>query len=148
MITATFSLTQQLINTNCFPPIRMLYTSEKLQGQIYIPVVNFWLMVGTIIIVGAFKDLSKLTNAYGFCVATVMFSTSVLIAIQIYYVKHLPVVLAVGYLLVFGFFDGLVLLSKPIFFHSFFLASALFWGASFNKVPLGAWVPLMIGCIM
>jgi len=130
MITATFSLCQQLINTNCFPPIKMLYTSEKLQGQIYIPAANFFLMIGTIIIVGAFKNLTNLTNAYGFCVATVMFSTSILIAVQIYYVKHLPAVLALAYLLIFGFFD------------------ALFWGASFKKVPLGAWVPLMIGCIL
>jgi len=115
MITGTFSLCQQLINTNCFPPIKMVYTSEKLQGQIYIPAANFWLMVGTIAIVGAFKNLTNLTDAYGFCVATVMFSTTILIAIQIFYVKHLPAVLALAFLIFFGFFDGLVLLSKPIF---------------------------------
>ena len=115
MITGTFSLCQQLINTNCFPPLKMIYTSEKLQGQIYIPAVNFFLMVGTIIIVGAFRNLTNLTDAYGFCVATVMFSTSILIAIQMYYVKHLPIALALAYLTAFGFFDGLVLLSKPNF---------------------------------
>ncbi|KAG6853925.1 hypothetical protein C0991_012415 [Blastosporella zonata] len=130
MITATFSLTQQLINTKCFPPIRMIYTSETIQGQIYIPAVNWLLMIACIIFVGAFANLANLTNAYGFAVATVMFSTSVLIATQIYYVKGLPLILGLGYFLVFGFFDG------------------LFWGAALKKVPKGAWVPLMIGLLL
>ncbi|KAF8964236.1 potassium transporter [Flammula alnicola] len=130
MITATFSLLQQVINTKAFPPLRMRYTSETIQGQVYIPAANWLLMIGTIILVAAFKNLVNLTNAYGFAVATVMFSTSVLLAIQMRYVKHLPVVVGVCYFLVFGFFD------------------ALFWGAALEKVPRGAWVPLMIGCIL
>lgn len=87
-------------------------------------------MIGTIVIVAAFSDLSKLTNAYGFAVATVMFSTTILIGVHIRYVKMLPGVVALAYLLVFGFFDG------------------LFWGASLRKIPHGAWVPLMIGSCM
>ncbi|KAG6860099.1 hypothetical protein C0995_015732 [Termitomyces sp. Mi166 len=130
MITATFSLVQQLINSKSFPPIRMVYTSDVFQGQIYIPAVNWILMIATIIIVGAFSNLSNLTNAYGFAVATVMISTTVLIAVQIYYVKHRSPLLALCYFLVFGFFD------------------ALFWGASYKKVPHGAWVPLMMGLIL
>ena len=60
----------------------------------------------TIIIVAAFQDLANMSNAYGFAVATVMFSTSVLIAIQIPAIKHLPVVVGIAYFLTFGFFDG------------------------------------------
>jgi len=130
MITATFSLIQQVINTKAFPPLRMRYTSDTIQGQVYIPAANWALMIITIIIVGVFKNLTNLTNAYGFAVATVMFSTSWLISVQIYYVKHLPVVVALAYFIPFGFFDG------------------LYWGAAFKKVPEGAWVPLMIGCIL
>ncbi|KAF9052418.1 potassium transporter [Hymenopellis radicata] len=127
MITATFSLLQQLIAMKSFPPLRMLYTSDTIQGQIYIPAANWLLMIGTIIIVAAFQDLAAMTNAYGFAVATVMFSTSVLIAVHIRYVKKRSVALALAYFAVFGFLD------------------ALFWGASIKKVPHGAWVPLMIG---
>ncbi|KJA24114.1 hypothetical protein HYPSUDRAFT_39261 [Hypholoma sublateritium FD-334 SS-4] len=130
LITATFSLIQQVINTKAFPPLRMHYTSETIQGQVYIPVVNWVLMVVTIIIVAVFADLANLTNAYGFAVATVMFSTSWLIAVHIYYVKALPVIVALAYFIPFGFFDG------------------LFWAASLKKIPHGAWVPLMIGCIL
>jgi KUP system potassium uptake protein len=67
-------------------------------------------MIATIVIVAAFQDLQNLSNAYGFAVATVMFSTSVLIAIQIPAIKHLPVALGIAYFLTFGFFDGMFLI--------------------------------------
>jgi len=130
MITATFSLIQQIVNMKGLPTFRMLYTSDTIQGQVYIPAVNWALMVATIIVVAAFKSSAALANAYGFAVATVMFSTSILIAIQIRYVKHLTVILSIGYLLIFGFFDG------------------LFWVAALKKVPQGAWVPLIIGVVL
>ncbi|KAF8870459.1 potassium transporter [Infundibulicybe gibba] len=130
MITATFSLVQQVINMKGFPPIRMLYTSDTIQGQVYIPAINWALMVATIVAVAVFKNLTNLGNAYGFAVATVMFSTSVLLAVQMYYVKKWPIIVALGYFFIFGFFDG------------------LFWGAALKKVPEGAWVPLLIGIVL
>ncbi|CAE6459525.1 hypothetical protein ACGC1H_004059 [Rhizoctonia solani] len=130
MITAAFSLTQQLINLRSFPPLLMKYTSETIQGQVYVPAVNWAIGIGCIVVVAAFKDLAALTNAYGFAVSTVMFVTTTLIAIQIPFVKHKPAALGVAFLLFFGFIDG------------------LFWGASLKKIPHGAWVPLMIGCVL
>jgi len=130
LTTATFSLIQQIVNMKSLPPIRMVYTSDKLYGQVYVPLANWTLMCATIIVVGAFKSSIQLSNAYGFAVATVMFSTSILIAIQMRFVKGLPIIIAVGFFIVFGFLDG------------------LFWGAALKKVPQGAWVPLMLGIIM
>jgi KUP system potassium uptake protein len=86
----------------------MICTSDTFQGQVYIPAVNWALMILTIIIVAVFSDLANLTNAYGFAVATVMTSTSILLGISMYYVKHLPWIIGVAYVIVFGFFD-----SKP-----------------------------------
>ena len=63
-------------------------------------------MIATIVIVAAFKNATQLTNAYGFAVATVMFTTSVLISVQIRYVKQLPLIAAISFLLFFGFLDG------------------------------------------
>jgi KUP system potassium uptake protein len=63
-------------------------------------------MIVTIIIVAVFKNATQLTNAYGFAVATVMFTTSVLITLQIRYVKHLPFILGIAYFIFFGFLDG------------------------------------------
>ncbi len=113
-----------------FPPLRLVYTSETIQGRVYIPAINWTLMIGTIVLVGAFSDLGKLTNAYGFAVATVMLSTTILLSFQIHYVKKLPIIISLLYFVVFGFFDG------------------LFWGASLKKIPHGAWVPLTIGVCM
>lgn len=98
-----------------------------MQGQVYISAVNWTLMISTIIVVAAFPNLRAMTNAYGFAVATVMLSTSVLIAIHIRYVKKFSIFLALAYVVFFGFLD------------------ALLWGASLKKVPEGAWVPLLIG---
>lgn len=129
IITAVFSLSQQLINMKCLPPLRMIYTSETIQGQIYIPAMNWLLMIASIAVVGAFKDLAKLTNAYGFSVATVFFVTTVLITIHMIQVKRWPMIVGLGYFLVWGFLDG------------------IFWGATLKKVPHGAWVSLMLGVI-
>jgi len=106
MITATFSLIQQVINSKSFPPLRMLYTSETIQGQVYIPAANWTLMIITIILVAVFTNLTNLANAYGFAVSTVMFTTSVMIAVQIKYVKHWPIIVSIIYFIIFGFFDG------------------------------------------
>ena len=145
MITATFSLTQQLVNMRSLPPcaqfylltlqaglgpslhvlfsVHMVHKSDTVQGQIFIPVVNWirehslpstesilnsWysVMIATIIVVAAFKNATQLTNAYGFAVATVMFTTTILISIQIRYVKQLPLIVAALFLLFFGFLDG------------------------------------------
>jgi KUP system potassium uptake protein len=76
-------------------------------------------MTITIIIVAVFSNSQKLTNAYGFSVSTVMLSTTILLTVQMLWVKHWPVVVALGYLLTWGFFDG------------------LFWGASLRKIPHG-----------
>lgn len=146
MISATFSLFQQVINMKSFPPLRMICTSDKMQGQVYIPAVNWVLMIIIIIVVAAFSNLQNLTNAYGFSVASVMLSTSILLGISMFYVKRLNWIYAVGFVLIFGFFDGKreSLPTKQ----SHKSRPGLFWGAALKKVPHGAWVPLMIGVIL
>jgi KUP system potassium uptake protein len=107
MITATFSLIHQLIGMKCFPSIRIHFTSLITPGQVYIPAVNYLLLIGTVATVGAFGSSFALTLAYGFAVATVMICTTTLIAIQIPVVKQLPWILGIGFFLVFGFLDGM-----------------------------------------
>jgi KUP system potassium uptake protein len=71
-----------------------------------------------------------LTFDHSFAVATVMIATSSLVAIQMRYVKGLPIIVALAFFVFYGFIDG------------------LFWGASLKKIPHGAWVPLMIGGVL
>ena len=59
-----------------------------------------------------------------------MFVTTTMITLQIPYVKHKPWILAVAWLVFFGFLDG------------------LFFGAALEKVPHGAWIPLLIGVVL
>lgn len=76
-----------------------------------------------------------------------MITTTFLIALQFKYVKGLPALLGVAFFLFFGFFDGekaFYTLWKP----SSVNCAGLFWGAAVRKIPEGAWVPLMIGCIL
>lgn len=63
-------------------------------------------MILTTVLVAAFNNSTQLTNAYGFAVATVMFSTTVLVALQTRYVKQLPWIVGILFFLFFGFFDG------------------------------------------
>ena len=104
-------------------------------------------MIATIIIVAAFKNATQLSNAYGFAVATVMFTTTVLIAMQIRYVKHLPLIVSILFFLCFGFFDGEQRVATVLCTYADALAG-LFWGASLKKIPQGAWVPLTIGIFL
>ncbi|KAK7032599.1 hypothetical protein VNI00_012862, partial [Paramarasmius palmivorus] len=101
-----------------------------MSSQIYVPAANWLLMIATVVVVASFSDTSSLFNAFGFAAATVMFSTDVLLAVQMHVVRRWPIIIGVTYFLTFGFLD------------------ALFWGASFRKVPHGGWVPLVIGVVL
>jgi KUP system potassium uptake protein len=60
MISATFSCIKRY-----FPRIKIIHTSKKVMGQIYIPVMNWFLMVICIIIVATFRSTNDIANAYG-----------------------------------------------------------------------------------
>lgn len=101
MITAAFSLVQQLVSLHVMPPLRIIHTDSTSRGRIYVPIANFLLLVGTIglstlgsasshaegdttdfkcspLAAVGFGTEAGLTNAYGFAVSGVMFITSAL----------------------------------------------------------------------
>lgn len=77
-----------------------------------------------------------------------MFTTTVMIAVQMKFVKHLHVAVAVAFFLVFGFLDGMLLFLRTHSCHRLQYMTGLFWGAALAKVPEGAWVSLLIGVIL
>jgi KUP system potassium uptake protein len=84
-----------------------------------------------------------------FAVSTVMISTSTLVAVQMRYVKRLPILVAVSFFIFYGFIDGAHLIFIVLLgLCTDWMIEGLFWGASLRKVPTGAWVPLMLGLIM
>ncbi len=78
MITGVFSLTQQAVQLGYLPRLKIVHTNPDVRGQIYMPQVNFLLMVSCIALVVGFKTSSNLASAYGLSVSMEMLLTSVL----------------------------------------------------------------------
>ena len=65
MISATFSVVKMALAIDAFPRVKVIHTSSRFMGQIYIPVINWFLMIMCIIIMAAFRSTTELGNAYG-----------------------------------------------------------------------------------
>ncbi|KZF24026.1 potassium uptake protein [Xylona heveae TC161] len=130
LITSTFQLLSQLMNLSYFPQIKLIHTSKKFHGQVYIPMANFLLMAGTLIVTGVYHNTTRLGHAYGACVVCVTFITTCLVSLVALIVWRIhPLIVLAGFLF-FGTLDGL------------FLSSAL------TKVPDGAWFTIMLGIFL
>jgi KUP system potassium uptake protein len=64
-----------------FPHIQVKHTSKLFHGQIYIPLANWLLMIGTVIVTAVYSNTTRLGNAYGVCVIFVTFITTVRLAL-------------------------------------------------------------------
>jgi KUP system potassium uptake protein len=76
LISGAFSLTRQGIALGLFPRVQIVFTSAEIEGQIYIPVVNWLLLAGCMLLVFGFKTSSALAAAYGIAVTGTMAITS------------------------------------------------------------------------
>jgi KUP system potassium uptake protein len=78
MITGVFSLTQQASQLGFLPRLKILHTSESIRGQIYMPQVNYLLMLACLALIFIFQSSSALASAYGLSVSANMLATSVM----------------------------------------------------------------------
>ena len=129
VISGAFSVTQQAIQLGFVPRLRITHTSESAAGQIYIPVVNWALMVMVILLVIMFGSSSNLAAAYGIAVTGAMLIDAVLISVVLLQLWNWNRYIAIGLLALFFTVDGLYL------------------GANLLKIPDGGWFPLLIGAI-
>lgn len=129
VITGAFSVTQQAIQLGFIPRLRILQTSEIAKGQIYIPVVNWALMVAVVLLVVSFGSSSNLAAAYGIAVTGAMFIDTLLLAVVFFSLWKWPAWKAIPLLAIF------------------LLVDILYFGANLLKVPDGGWVPLVVGVI-
>lgn len=65
LISASFSIIRQSIALGCFPRVTMIHTSDKYEGQVYSPEVNYFLMVACILITVGFRGGAEIGNAFG-----------------------------------------------------------------------------------
>jgi KUP system potassium uptake protein len=127
VISGAFSVTQQAIQLGFIPRLRIQHTSASAAGQIYIPVINWTLMVMVIILVLTFQSSSNLTAAYGIAVTGAMFIDTMLIAVVLFQLWKWNRIGA-----------GLLLAV-------FFIVDIAYFGANLTKVPDGGWFPLLVG---
>jgi KUP system potassium uptake protein len=130
LISGAFSLTHQAVQLGYSPRMDIDHTSSHHMGQIYVPQVNWGLMVGTIAIVLGFRSSSALAAAYGIAVTLTMVITAVLLHVVATERWKWPLGVA---LLVTGVFLSIDL---------------AFLGANLLKVAQGGWLPLVIGTVL
>lgn len=65
MISGAFSIISQALSLGCFPKVKVVHTSAKHHGQVYIPEINYMFMIACILICAAFKTTDKISHAYG-----------------------------------------------------------------------------------
>jgi KUP system potassium uptake protein len=78
LISGAFSLTSQAIQLGCLPRVRMLYTSETEKGQVYLPPVNWFLMIACLFLITKFEKSGNLAAAYGISISLTMTVTTLL----------------------------------------------------------------------
>jgi KUP system potassium uptake protein len=108
VITGAYSMTKQAIQLGFLPRMFVRYTSAREAGQIYMPAVNWALLVGVLAAVAAFRGSSALAGAYGIAVTMTMIITTLLTLFVVRDAWHLPAPLAFGATLFFLALDALL----------------------------------------
>jgi KUP system potassium uptake protein len=130
VISGAFSLTRQAVQLTYLPRVRIQHTSEHEMGQIYVPSVNWLLMVCAIGLVLGFGSVSRLAGAYGIAVTATMGVTTALLAI------------------VARERWGWSRLAVTAFLAPFLLIDLAFFGANIVKIADGGWFPILAGAIV
>ena len=130
VISGAFSLTQQAIQLGFLPRMQIKHTSASAAGQIYIPTLNWGLMIMVIILVLFFRSSSNLAAAYGIAVTGAMFIDTLLLAAVLVTLWRWPLWKAAPLVL------------------AFIVVDLAYLGANLIKVPDGGWVPLTIGLLI
>ncbi|KAF7804831.1 potassium transporter 5-like [Senna tora] len=101
MISGTFSIIQQSLSLGCFPRVKIVHTSTKYEGQVYIPEINYILMIACVAVTAGFKSTTKIGNAYGIAVVFVMTLTSAFLVLIMIMIWKTHILLVIGYVVIF-----------------------------------------------
>ena len=130
LISGAFSLSVQAVQMGYLPRLRVRHTSESQVGQVYIPGINWTLMVACIGLVLGFRSSSGLAAAYGVAVTTTMVVTTLLlytVARERFGWPRLPLLVVCG---------------------GFLLVDLAFFAGNIFKIPDGGWFPLLVGVVI
>jgi KUP system potassium uptake protein len=127
MISGAFSIARQSVQLGFLPRLEVRHTSATEEGQIYLPQVNFALLVGVLALVFIFGESERLAGAYGLAV-TGTFVCTTLLAAAVYRVQ----------------FRWPIWLVVPVF-GAFLVIDLLFFASNVLKIPDGGYVPIIVG---
>ena len=127
VISGAFSLTQQGIHLGYLPPFRIVHTSDREPGQVYVRVVSWALMIGCLAIVLGFRSSERLTGAYGLALTGTMTVTTI------------------AYFIVLRRVWNWSLLKAGTVAGTFLVIDLAFLAGNLAKILSGAWVPLQSG---
>ncbi|KAK9367917.1 potassium transporter-domain-containing protein [Lipomyces kononenkoae] len=130
MITSSFQLLAQVMRLSYFPHIKTVHTSGRFHGQLYMPLANWLLMIGTVIVTAVYNNTTSLGNAYGVCVILVTFITTCMVTLVALIIWRINVFIVLFVFLAFACLDGV------------YVSSVL------TKVPQGAWFTLLLAFLL
>ncbi|KAK9734679.1 hypothetical protein RND81_04G156500 [Saponaria officinalis] len=130
MTTATFSCIKQSTSLGCFPRLKIVHTSRKFMGQIYIPVLNWFLLAACVVLVCAVPSITEIGNAYGIAEMGVMMMTTILVTVVMLLIWQINIIVVIAFLIVFMGIE------------STFLSSVLWC------VGDGSWIILVFAVVM
>ncbi|KAK4770435.1 hypothetical protein SAY87_030967 [Trapa incisa] len=130
LISASFSIVKQSMALGCFPRVKVVHTSNEVEGQIYIPEVNAFLMVACVGITLGFKNTVQLGNAYGIAVGSIFVMTSMFLTIVMVMIWKTNLLLVLAYVLTIGLIELA------------FLSSVLY------KFMEGGYIPLLFSFVL
>jgi KUP system potassium uptake protein len=129
-ISGAYSMTRQAIQLGYLPRMAIRHTSARMLGQIYVPAVNWLLLVAVVVAVVGFGSSSRLASAYGVAVMGTMLVTTCLTFFVVRFDWRYPLAIAVG---------------ATAFF---FAVDAAFFAAAVHKIAEGGWFPLVIASVV
>ncbi|MGB7372877.1 potassium transporter Kup [Pontixanthobacter sp.] len=129
VISGAFSITHQAMQMGFIPRLSIRHTSETEGGQIYIPIVNWALMIAVLVLVFTFQNSSNLASAYGIAVTGAVTIDTLLMAVLLVGVWKWKWWYAAPVVILFLIVDG------------------AYFAANLTKVPDGGWFPLLVGAI-
>jgi KUP system potassium uptake protein len=127
IITGSFSLTRQAMQLGWLPGMHIKQTSSEESGQIYVPFVNWLMMIGTLALTIGFASSERLAGAYGAAVSTTMLMTTAILYRIMRVLWRWPAWAAVG------------------LFSLFICVDLAFFIANLTKIADGGWIPLLFG---
>jgi len=127
VISGAYSVTQQAVQLGFLPRLRITHTSASAAGQIYVPLVNWLLLIFVLLLVLTFRSSGNLASAYGIAVTGTMVITSLMVGILVFTIwkwNRWAAGLLVG---------------------AFLIVDGAYFASNITKIPDGGWFPLLVG---